>query len=87
MGHTCNSIVINAPYDLIFDISNDIPRWTKLFGSEYKKAEIVKKDRHGRIIRSAATKVDSHCWYHPKRSMTAPVARRFSLRQGFGGPP
>ena len=44
MGHTCNSIVINAPYDLVFDISNDIPRWTELFGSEYKKAEIIKKE-------------------------------------------
>ena len=44
MGHTCNSIVINAPYDLIFDISNDIPLWTKLFGTEYKGAEITKKE-------------------------------------------
>jgi len=44
MGHTCNSIIINAPYDLVFDISNDIPRWTELFGAEYKKAEITKKE-------------------------------------------
>jgi len=44
MGHTCNSVVINAPYDLVFEISNDIPRWTELFGSEYKKAEILKKE-------------------------------------------
>lgn len=44
MGHTCNSITINAPYDLIFDISNDIPRWTELFGGEYQKAEVVKKE-------------------------------------------
>ena len=44
MGHTCNSIVIDAPYDLVFDISNDIPRWTELFGGEYKKAEVVKKE-------------------------------------------
>ncbi|MFA5276054.1 MAG: SRPBCC family protein [Candidatus Omnitrophota bacterium] len=43
MGHTYNSIIINAPYDLIFDISNDIPRWTELFGTEYKKAEIIEK--------------------------------------------
>ncbi|MFA5144757.1 MAG: SRPBCC family protein [Candidatus Omnitrophota bacterium] len=43
MGHTCNSIIINAPYDLVFDISNDIPRWTELFGSEYQKAEVVEK--------------------------------------------
>ena len=44
MGHTCNSIMINAPYDLVFDISNDIPRWTELFGAEYKKAELLKKE-------------------------------------------
>ncbi|MDD2752424.1 MAG: SRPBCC family protein [Candidatus Omnitrophica bacterium] len=44
MGHTCNSIVINAPYDKVFAISNDIERWTELFGKEYKKAEIVKKE-------------------------------------------
>ncbi|MDD5730976.1 MAG: SRPBCC family protein [Candidatus Omnitrophica bacterium] len=44
MGHTCNSIIINAPYDKVFDISNDIPRWTELFGGEYKKAEIEKKE-------------------------------------------
>ncbi|MBU1726664.1 MAG: polyketide cyclase [Candidatus Omnitrophica bacterium] len=43
MGHTCNSIIINAPYDLVFDISNDIPRWIELFGTEYKKAEILEK--------------------------------------------
>ena len=43
MGHTCNSIVINAPYDLVFDISNDIPRWTELFGGEYKEAKVVEK--------------------------------------------
>ncbi|OQB12926.1 MAG: putative polyketide cyclase [Candidatus Omnitrophica bacterium ADurb.Bin205] len=44
MGHTCNSIIINAPYGLVFDISNDIPRWIDLFGSEYKKAEIISKE-------------------------------------------
>jgi aromatase len=44
MGHTCNSIIINAPYEKIFDISNDIPRWTELFGGEYKKAEVISKE-------------------------------------------
>lgn len=44
MGHTCNSIVINAPYEKVFDISNDIPRWTELFGGEYTKAEVLKKE-------------------------------------------
>jgi aromatase len=44
MGHTCNSILIKAPYDKVFDISNDIPRWTELFGGEYKEAKILKKE-------------------------------------------
>lgn len=46
MGHTCNSIIINAPYDVIFDISNTIPRWTELFGGEYKAAIVVKKENN-----------------------------------------
>jgi len=43
MGHTCNQVVINASYDRVFDISNDIPRWTELFGEEYQKAEVLEK--------------------------------------------
>ena len=60
MGHTCNSIVINAPYDLVFDISNDIPRWTELFGSEYKKAEVVKKEANKITFR--LTDEDDKSW-------------------------
>ena len=44
MGHTVNSILIKAPYDLVFDISNDIERWTELFGGEYKEAKILKRE-------------------------------------------
>jgi len=43
MGHTRNSIVINAPYSLVFDISNQIERWTELFGKEYVKAEVLER--------------------------------------------
>ena len=60
MGHTCNSIVINAPYDLVFDISNDITRWTELFGSEYKKAEVVKKEANK--ITFCLTDEDDKSW-------------------------
>ena len=60
MGHTCNSIIINAPYDLVFDISNDIPRWTELFGSEYKKAEVVKKEANKITFR--LTDEDDKSW-------------------------
>jgi aromatase len=60
MGHTCNSIVINAPYEKVFDISNDIPRWTELFGGEYKKAEVVKKE--GNKITFRLTDDEGRSW-------------------------
>ena len=40
MAHTVNSIVINAPYEVIFDISNDISRWKELF-EEYTASDIL----------------------------------------------
>jgi len=60
MGHTCNSIIINAAYDLVFDVSNDIPRWTELFGTEYKKAEVVKKEANKIVFR--LTDEDDKSW-------------------------
>ena len=60
MGHTRNSIVINAPYGLTFDISNDIPRWTELFGSEYSKAEIL--ERQGDEITFRLTDDENKSW-------------------------
>ena len=44
MGHTVNSVLINAPYELVFDISNHIERWTELFGDEYVKAEVLSRE-------------------------------------------
>ena len=60
MGQTCNSIIIKAPYDLVYDISNDIRRWTELFGSEYKKAEVVKKEANKITFR--LTDEDDKSW-------------------------
>ena len=60
MGHTCNAIVISAPYELVFDISNDIPRWTELFGGEYKEATVVKKE--GNRITFRLTNNEGNSW-------------------------
>ncbi len=60
MGHTRNSIVINAPYDLVFDISNHIERWTELFGGEYVKAEVLK--REGNRIDFRLTDNEGNSW-------------------------
>jgi len=60
MGHTCNSIVINAPYGKVFDVSNDITRWTELFGAEYKKAEVLSKEANKIAFR--LTDEDDKSW-------------------------
>ena len=60
MGHTVNSILIKAPYELIFDISNDIPRWTELFGGEYTDARIIKKE--GNKLTFQLTNADGNTW-------------------------
>ena len=60
MGHTVNSIVINAPYELVFDISNKIERWTELFGKEYAKADVL--ERKGNEITFRLTDEDGKSW-------------------------
>ncbi len=47
-GHTDNSIVIDAPMDLVWDMTNDVESWTSLF-SEYSVSEIV--ERRGASVR------------------------------------
>ncbi len=60
MGHTRNSIVINAPYSLVFDISNKIERWTDLFGDEYISAEVL--ERKGNEITFRLTDDEKKSW-------------------------
>lgn len=46
-GHTENSIVIDAPMELVWDMTNDIESWPRLF-SEYAEATILDR-REGSI--------------------------------------
>lgn len=39
-GHTDNQIRIEAPFDLVWDITNDVPNWPDLF-TEYAATEVV----------------------------------------------
>jgi len=44
MGHTENSVTINADIDLVWSITNDLTRWTQLF-TEYSDVEILNHQR------------------------------------------
>ncbi|MDG4820756.1 SRPBCC family protein [Asanoa sp. WMMD1127] len=42
-GHTDNAVVIDAPMDLVWDMTNDVESWPELF-SEYAAAEILERE-------------------------------------------
>ncbi|MEU3345546.1 SRPBCC family protein [Streptomyces sp. NPDC006700] len=42
-GHTENEITIAAPLDLVWDMTNDVANWPRLF-SEYASAEILSQE-------------------------------------------
>lgn len=60
MAHTRNSVIINAPYSVVFDISNTIERWTDLFGKEYVKAEVL--EHTGNEITFRLTDDENKSW-------------------------
>jgi aromatase len=47
-GHTENSVVIAAPLPLVWELTNDVTRWTELF-TEYKSVDVLA--RHGNTVR------------------------------------
>ncbi|MFI6909461.1 SRPBCC family protein [Nonomuraea sp. NPDC050394] len=51
-GHTENSIVIAAPMELVWTMTNDVESWPNLF-SEYAKAEVL--HREGDMVRFRLT--------------------------------
>ena len=59
MAHTKNSITITAPYDRVFDITNDIERWPELF-DEYTEGKIL--NREGNKITFQLTNKQGNSW-------------------------
>jgi aromatase len=43
-AHSDNSIVIDAPFDVVWEMANDIPLWPELFAGEYAAAEVLERD-------------------------------------------
>lgn len=51
-GHTDNTVLINAPFHLVWEMTNDVESWPQLF-SEYADAEIL--HRNGDTVRFRLT--------------------------------
>ena len=43
VGHTENSITIDAPFDLVWEMTNDLENWPNLF-SEYASVEVLSRE-------------------------------------------
>lgn len=41
-GHTENSITVDAPFDLVWEMTNDLENWPRLF-SEYASVDILSR--------------------------------------------
>ena len=41
-GHTDNTVLINAPLDLVWQVTNDLENWPSLF-SEYASVEVLER--------------------------------------------
>ncbi|QNP65885.1 SRPBCC family protein [Streptomyces genisteinicus] len=49
-GHTENDILIDAPLDLVWDVTNDVDHWPQLF-TEYASVEVLERDGDRTVFR------------------------------------
>lgn len=85
-GHTENSIIIDAPMDIVWEMTNDVASWPTLF-SEYASAEILSKD--GPTIRFRLTMhpdENGKVWSWVSERTPDPVTRTVRARRIEPGP-
>ena len=83
-GHTDNEILIAAPVDLVWSITNDLENWPQLF-SEYASVEVLERRGESTTFRLTM---------HPDETArcgagcpsAAPTARRWRSRPGGSSP-
>ncbi|MEV5985403.1 SRPBCC family protein [Streptomyces sp. NPDC052051] len=86
MATTDNAIVIDAPMDLVWEMTNDVESWPRLF-SEYAAAEILRRD--GDTIRFRLTlhpDEDGKVWSWVSERTPDPVTRTVRARRIETGP-
>jgi aromatase len=86
IGHTDNSIVIDAGIDLVWDVTNDVAGWPDLF-TEYSAAEIIA--REGNTVRfrlSMHPDANGTVWSWVSERTADPVTRRVVARRVEPGP-
>jgi aromatase len=85
-GHTDNHIVIDAPMDVVWRITNDVPNWPDLF-SEYASAEVLERDGETVVFRlTMHPDEDGNVWSWVSRRTSDPQTRSVRAERVETGP-
>src|SRR3954467_15085498 len=86
-GHTDNSIAIEAPLDLVWQITNDLGNWPDLF-TEYASVDILENRDDGYFLFRLAMHPDADgtVWSWVSERTLDPIAHRVKARRGEPGP-
>jgi aromatase len=87
-GHTDNSVVIAAPEELVWRMTNDVANWPSLF-SEYASAEILTTDADTGTVRFRLTMhpdEDGRVWSWVSERTPDPATRTVRARRVEPGP-
>lgn len=86
-GHTDNSIVIDAPLDLVWQLTNDVGNWPNLF-TEYASVEILENRDNSYFLFRLAMHPDANgtVWSWVSERTLDPIAHRVSARRVEPGP-
>ena len=83
---TSNAVVIAAPLDLVWDMTNDVENWPELF-SEYASAEILERDGDRVVFRlTMHPDEQGQVWSWVSERVTDPVGRTVRARRIETGP-
>lgn len=84
--HTDNSIVIDAPMDLVWDMTNDLKSWPQLF-SEYAAVEVLEENDKGITFRlTMHPDEDGNAWSWVSKRLPDPVRREVNAHRVETGP-
>ena len=85
-GHTDNHIVIDAPIDVVWRMTNDVPNWPHLF-SEYASAEVLERDADTVVFRlTMHPDEDGNVWSWVSRRTADPQSRTVHAERVETGP-
>jgi len=85
-GHTMNSVVIAAPVQLVWDMTNDMESWVDLF-TEYAAVDVLERD--GNTVRFRLTMLPDETgtvWSWISERVADPVKREVHARRVEPGP-